>query len=77
MFWFDWGYYFRIERVSMDGSLRIVIVQDKIFWFNGLIIDYFNRLFYFMDVYFDYIDFCDYDGQYRRQVIVSDLVSWQ
>uniref|UniRef100_A0A3Q2H8C7 Low-density lipoprotein receptor-related protein 2 n=1 Tax=Equus caballus TaxID=9796 RepID=A0A3Q2H8C7_HORSE len=74
MFWSDWGHHPRIERASMDGSLRTVIVQDKIFWPNGLTIDYPNRLLYFMDAYLDYIDFCDYDGQHRRQVIASDLI---
>lgn len=60
----------------MDGSERTVIVQDKIYWPNGLTIDYANRLIYFMDAYLDYIDLCNYDGHHRRQVIASDLVSW-
>ncbi|XP_021582708.2 low-density lipoprotein receptor-related protein 2 isoform X1 [Ictidomys tridecemlineatus] len=74
MFWSDWGHHPRIERASMDGSLRTVIVQDKIYWPCGLTIDYPNRLLYFMDAYLDYIDFCDYNGQNRRQVVASDLV---
>ncbi|MBZ3890926.1 Low-density lipoprotein receptor-related protein 2 [Sciurus carolinensis] len=74
MFWSDWGHHPRIERASMDGSLRTVIVQDKIYWPCGLTIDYPNRLLYFMDAYLDYIDFCDYNGQHRRQVVASDLV---
>uniref|UniRef100_A0A8C0TXJ2 Low-density lipoprotein receptor-related protein 2 n=1 Tax=Canis lupus familiaris TaxID=9615 RepID=A0A8C0TXJ2_CANLF len=74
MFWSDWGHHPRIERASMDGSLRTVIVQDKIFWPSGITIDYPNRLLYFLDSYLDYIDYCDYDGQHRRQVIASDLI---
>ncbi|ELW62289.1 Low-density lipoprotein receptor-related protein 2 [Tupaia chinensis] len=74
LFWTDWGRHPRIERASMDGSLRTVIVQEKIYWPTGLTIDYPNRLIYFMDSYLDFIDFCDYDGQHRRQVIASDLV---
>ncbi|XP_059560178.1 low-density lipoprotein receptor-related protein 2 [Myotis daubentonii] len=74
MFWSDWGHHPRIERASMDGSSRTVIVQDKILWPNGLTIDYPNRLLYFLDAYLDYLDFCDYDGQHRRQVIASDLI---
>uniref|UniRef100_A0A8C5KSR3 Low-density lipoprotein receptor-related protein 2 n=1 Tax=Jaculus jaculus TaxID=51337 RepID=A0A8C5KSR3_JACJA len=74
MFWSDWGHYPRIERASMDGTMRTVIVQDKIYWPCGLTIDLPNRLLYFMDSYLDYIDFCDYDGHNRRQVIASDLV---
>ncbi|XP_037379377.1 low-density lipoprotein receptor-related protein 2 [Talpa occidentalis] len=74
MFWSDWGHHPRIERASMDGTLRTVIVQDKIFWPNGITIDYPNRLLYFMDGYLDYIDFCDYNGNHRKQVVASDLI---
>lgn len=76
IFWSDWGHHPRIERASMDGTFRTVIVQDKVLWPNGLTIDYPNRLLYFLDAYLDYLDFCDYDGHHRRQVIASDLVSW-
>ncbi|XP_015843100.1 low-density lipoprotein receptor-related protein 2 [Peromyscus maniculatus bairdii] len=74
MFWSDWGRHPRIERASMDGTMRTVIVQEKIYWPTGLSIDYPNRLIYFMDAYLDYIEFCDYDGHNRRQVIASDLI---
>ncbi|KAM7316467.1 hypothetical protein ACRRTK_024198 [Alexandromys fortis] len=74
MFWSDWGRHPRIERASMDGTMRTVIVQEKIFWPCGLTIDYPNRLVYFMDAYLDYIEYCDYDGRNRKQVISGDLV---
>ncbi|XP_037704852.1 low-density lipoprotein receptor-related protein 2 isoform X2 [Choloepus didactylus] len=74
MFWTDWGSHPRIERASMDGTMRTVIVQDKLHWPNGITIDYPNKLLYFVDAYFDYIDFCDYNGLRRRQVIASDLI---
>ncbi|KAJ7345670.1 hypothetical protein JRQ81_001620, partial [Phrynocephalus forsythii] len=70
----DWGRNPRIERASMDGTLRTAIVSDKIYWPNGLSIDYPNKLLYFADAYLDYIDFCDYNGNNRRQVVASDLV---
>lgn len=76
MFWCDWGHHPHIERASMDGSSRTIIVQDKIFWPTGLTVDYPNRLLYFMDGYLDYVDFCDYNGQNRRQIIAGNLVSW-
>lgn len=75
MFWSDWGHHPRIERASMDGSMRTIIVQNKIALPCGLTIDYPNRLLYFMDSYLDYIDVCDYYGHHRRQVVASDLVS--
>ncbi|XP_072468338.1 low-density lipoprotein receptor-related protein 2 isoform X1 [Notamacropus eugenii] len=74
MFWSDWGKNPRIERASMDGTNRTVIIKDKIYWPNGLAIDYPNKLLYFMDAYLDYIDFCDYDGNHRQQVVASDLI---
>lgn len=75
MFWTDWGRNPRIERASMDGKLRTVIVSNKLYWPNGLTIDYPNNLLYFADAYLDFIDYCDYDGNNRKQVLASDLVS--
>ncbi|XP_041433100.1 low-density lipoprotein receptor-related protein 2 isoform X2 [Xenopus laevis] len=74
MFWTDWGRNPRIERASMDGKMRTVIVSNKIYWPNGLAIDYPNKRIYFADAYLDYIDYCDYDGNNRRQAMASDLV---
>lgn len=74
MFWTDWGQNPRIEKASMDGKWRTVIISSKIYWPNGLSIDYPNKLLYFADAYLDYIDFCDYNGNNRRQVVASDLV---
>lgn len=74
MFWTDWGQNPRIEKASMDGKMRTVIINNKIYWPNGLSIDYPNKLLYFADAYLDYIDFCDYNGNNRRQVVASDLV---
>ncbi|XP_063285770.1 low-density lipoprotein receptor-related protein 2 [Pelobates fuscus] len=74
MFWTDWGRNPRIERAGMDGTLRTVIVSEKIYWPNGLTIDYPSKRLYFADAYLDYIDYCDYDGNNRRQAMASDLV---
>uniref|UniRef100_A0A8C9EZD8 EGF-like domain-containing protein n=1 Tax=Pavo cristatus TaxID=9049 RepID=A0A8C9EZD8_PAVCR len=71
MFWTDWGQNPRIEKASMDGKLRTVIINSKIYWPNGLSIDYPNKLLYFADAYLDYIDFCDYNGNNRRQVVAK------
>lgn len=74
MFWTDWGRNPRIERASMDGKNRIVIISDKLYWPNGLTIDYPTKLLYFADAYLDFIDYCNYDGSNRKQVLASDLV---
>ncbi|MBN3273161.1 LRP2 protein, partial [Polyodon spathula] len=75
MFWTDWGQNPRIERASMDGSVRKVILTYKLYWPNGLTLDYPTQRLYFADAYLDYIDYCDYDGNNRKQVFASDLVS--
>uniref|UniRef100_A0AAQ5Z5D7 Low-density lipoprotein receptor-related protein 2 n=1 Tax=Amphiprion ocellaris TaxID=80972 RepID=A0AAQ5Z5D7_AMPOC len=74
MFWSDWGQNPRIERADMDGNMRRVIVSTKLYWPNGLALDYTTRRVYFADAYLRYIDYCDYDGKNRQQVMASDLV---
>ncbi|XP_066544684.1 low-density lipoprotein receptor-related protein 2a isoform X1 [Amia ocellicauda] len=74
MFWTDWGRNPRIEKASMDGKMRTAIVSNKLYWPNGLAIDYPNKLLYFADAYLDFIDYCDYNGDNRKQVLASDLV---
>ncbi|TDG98033.1 hypothetical protein EPR50_G00214030 [Perca flavescens] len=74
MFWSDWGQNPRIERADMDGAMRKVIVSTKLYWPNGLALDYTTRRVYFADAYLKYIDYCDYDGKNRFQVMASDMV---
>lgn len=72
MFWTDWGENPRIERIGMDGNQRKIIVDTKIYWPNGLTIDIPTRRIYFADSKLDYIDFCDYDGKGRQQVLAHN-----
>lgn len=76
MFWSDWGQYPRIESASMDGAMRRVIISTKLYWPNGLALDYTTRRVYFADAYLKYIDYCDYDGSNRHQVMASDMVGF-
>ncbi|KAG7250028.1 hypothetical protein CRUP_037846, partial [Coryphaenoides rupestris] len=69
MFWSDWGQNPRIERAYMDGSMRQVLVSTKLYWPNGLALDYTTRRVYFADAYLKYIDYCDYEGNGRQQVL--------
>ncbi|XP_076061029.1 low-density lipoprotein receptor-related protein megalin isoform X2 [Oratosquilla oratoria] len=72
LFWTDWGENPRIERVGLDGQNRTVIVNTKIFWPNGLTLDLPNKRIYFADSKLDYIDFCNYDGKERQQVLAQN-----
>lgn len=71
LFWTDWGENPRIERVGMDGTNRSVIISTKIYWPNGLTLDIATKRVYFADSKLDFIDFCNYDGSSRYQVIAG------
>ena len=75
VFWTDWGDHPRIERVNMDGSNRTSILTSKIYWPNGLTLDLPNKRVYFADSKVDYIDFCNYDGTGRQQVLALLTIS--
>ncbi|XP_060535234.1 low-density lipoprotein receptor-related protein 2 [Cylas formicarius] len=71
LFWTDWGENPRIERVGMDGTERSVIVNTKIYWPNGLTLDTTTDRVYFADSKLDFIDFCNYDGTGRQNVLAG------
>uniref|UniRef100_A0A914GSI0 Low-density lipoprotein receptor-related protein n=1 Tax=Globodera rostochiensis TaxID=31243 RepID=A0A914GSI0_GLORO len=71
MFWTDWGQHPRIERANMDGTDRTILVSTKIYWPNSIALDFTTNRVYFADSKLDYIDFVDYDGKSRTQVIAS------
>ncbi|KAL4225758.1 Low-density lipoprotein receptor-related protein 6 [Mactra antiquata] len=75
MYWTDWGEVPKIERAGMDGTLstRTIIVDDNIYWPNGLTIDYDQKKIYWADAKLSYIHKCDYDGSHREVVIGKDL----
>ena len=71
LFWTDWGENPRIERIGMDGSSRQAIITTKIYWPNGLALDIPTKRVYFADSKLDFIDFCNYDGTGRQQVVAN------
>lgn len=75
LFWTDWGQFPRIESSGMDGSNRKVIVSTKLYWPNGLALDRPAKRLYFADARLDYIDYCNYDGSGRTQLVADDHVS--
>jgi low density lipoprotein receptor-related protein 5/6 len=74
MIWSDWGENPRIERASMDGdkSSRMVLVNERIFWPNGLTVDIENNLIYWVDGRLQFLDVMNLDGSGRR-TILKDL----
>lgn len=71
LFWTDWGESPRIERAGLDGTRRQTIINTKIYWPNGITLDTPNKRIYFADSKLDYIDFCNYDGTVRHQVLAN------
>ena len=59
----------------MDGNQdsREVIINDNIFWPNGLTLDYEDSKIYWADAKLHYIHSCDFDGSNRRTVIQGSL----
>lgn len=55
----------------MDGTNRSIIIHTKIYWPNGLTLDIANQRIYFADSKLDFIDFCNYDGTGRQQVVAG------
>lgn len=58
----------KIERADMDGSRRKSVIVDKIFWPNGLTIDYTDSKIYWADAKHHVIEKASFDGHYRKRV---------
>ncbi|ESP02557.1 hypothetical protein LOTGIDRAFT_171958 [Lottia gigantea] len=75
MYWSDWGETPKIERAGMDGNplTRQVIVDDNIYWPNGLTLDYTDSKIFWADGKLSYIHSCNFDGSDRRVVLDDSL----
>ena len=71
LFFTDWGHHAYIARMGMDGAnfRRIILYEQKLVWPNALTIDYFSDKLYFADAHLDYIEYCDFEGHNRHQVL--------
>lgn len=69
MFWSDWGEKPKIERSSMDGTSRIVVIKDKLMWPNGLAIDHSALKIYWADGGNKAIEYAGFDGTSRKTLI--------
>ena len=65
MYWSDWGETAMIERASMDGQARTVIISDNLIWPNGITIDYAEDKLYWADAFLDKIEYSNLDGTNR------------
>ena len=75
MYWSDWGDKAKIERASMDGSNRKVIIKDNLTWPNGLAIDFDKKRLYWADAGTRKIEYSNLDGKGRVTLISSGRYS--
>ncbi|XP_054269003.1 low-density lipoprotein receptor-related protein 4 [Macrosteles quadrilineatus] len=73
VFWTDWGPNPKIERIEMDGSNRLSIITESVFWPNGLTIDYTADRIYWADAKHHVIESAKLDGSDRRKVVTKGL----
>ena len=70
MFWTDWGEVAKVERASMDGKQRIVLIATGLGEPYGITVDYGPQRIYWADNDEDRIEFSDYSGG-GRTIVVS------
>lgn len=51
MYWTDWGEHAKLERAAMDGSDRVVLINNNLGWPNGLAIDKAGSLLLWADAH--------------------------
>ena len=73
MFWSDWGKKPKIERASLDGTERVVLVSDDLVWPNGIALDVEKRKIYWCDAKMDKIEVTNMDGSDRRVILNENL----
>ncbi len=66
LYWSDWGIAPRIERMSMDGTMRETLHNTSLQWPNGIAIDYSSQVLYWVDAKLDKIESSFTNGSNRR-----------
>ena len=74
MYWTDWGQDAKIERASMDGSARSVIIDVDLGWPNGLTLDYSSQTLYWTDAELDRLERAKVDGSHRGLIVTPTNV---
>ena len=73
MYWTDWGTSPKIEKASMDGTLRTVIHSIGLVWPNGLALDYTTQTLYWIEASLDRMESSDVNGLNRRVLITAGI----
>jgi sugar lactone lactonase YvrE len=69
LFFTDWGVK-AIYRVGMNGANLTTLISwpDKVFWPNGITIDYVTKELFWADARLDVIEYADFNGENRKIV---------
>ena len=71
LFLTDWGSSPKIERATLAGTQRTVLVDLRNvtqYWPNAVIVDYTEDRIYWIDAWIDAIESCDLYGKHRRKL---------
>lgn len=68
----DWGNPAKIEKATIDGEDRRVLISKDIVWPNGLTLDVYRSQLYWSDAKLDYIKKMDLDGSNVQEILRSE-----
>ncbi|XP_077986933.1 low-density lipoprotein receptor-related protein 2-like [Glandiceps talaboti] len=71
MFFSDWGNHPKIEKLSMDGSDRHILIDSQLGWPNGMCLDYQQDRLYWIDAYTDSIESVNLVGGDRKSLVTN------
>ena len=74
MYWTDWGNDPKIESANLDGTDRLVLVNESLGWPNGIALDFEQRMVFWGDAREDKIEGMNMDGTNRRVLIEGDTL---
>lgn len=73
MYWSDWGKNSKIERSSMDGTDRTILVGEDLGWPNGLAVDSSEGKLYWADAKLDVIEYVNLNGSGRKILVAEHI----
>lgn len=64
-----------LSRCNLDGSNRVIIATNKIFYPSEITLDLANEHVYWIDTFTDFVERVDYDGNNRWSMKKSSEVN--
>lgn len=74
MYWSDWGVEHKIEVANMDGNGRRLLVSTGLYWPNGLTLDHMNNWLYWVDAWYNKLEYYDLQRHTRTTLLQSSSV---